>query len=57
MSKSGMYYKIKILGAFKMLLLQIFDKLNIKLSESVSIYDMNIKTCPLYVGLLGACTF
>ena len=36
-----------------MLLLQMFDKLNIELFESVSTYDMNIKTCPLYVGLLG----
>ena len=40
-----------------MLLLQMFDKLNIELSESVSIYDMNIKTCPLYVGLLGHVPF
>lgn len=40
-----------------MLLLQMFDKLNIELSESVSIYDMNIKTYPLYVGLLGHVPF
>lgn len=36
MPKSGMYYKIKILGA---------------------IYDINIKTCPLHVGLLGHVPF
>lgn len=40
-----------------MILLQMFDKLNIELSESIAIYDMNIKTCPLYVGLLGHVPF
>lgn len=38
-------------------LLQLIDKLNIELSDIVSIYDMNLKSCPLFIGLCGHIPF